>query len=241
MKNYNTIIIAAAYTADLFHAAGFKETRNQKMVDGQPLILRAIHSYFSPPGKLAVAINREEEHQDIKLGPIISRRYPSAEVFYVGSNVQGALISALIASENMPLDEPILIANGDSFLQDHISDYFSDSTNNNEGAKTLCFESSNPRWSYLALNSEGQLAEVAEKRVISNLATTGAFLFAKASDFIEAAEWVLINRAQTQGRYFVSTALNFLISRGMKVTYDVISRDHYSNYSFPADFVEQAK
>ena len=108
------------------------------------------------------------------------------------------------------------------------------------GAFTVAFRSKNPRWSYLSTNEQGQVSEVAEKEVIGSLATTGVFMFSRGQDFVDAAEWVLTNNARTAGRFFVSTALNYIISRGSLVGFTEVSRSEYFSYSTPADFVEQA-
>jgi dTDP-glucose pyrophosphorylase len=241
MRHYNTLITAAAYTAETFTRSGFLGSRNMEEIDGRALVLRAIDSYYQPGGLLSVAVNAEEETQGMGSKSTVLEHYPQARMVETNSKTQGALASALLSLNDFPMDEPLLIATGDSFLTKSVSDILSNDLFEGFGALTLSFESENPRWSYLGTNSEGKVMEVAEKLVISRIATTGTFLFRQASDFVEAAEWVLLNNASTQGRYFVSTALNYLISRGLEVTFVPIQRSEYFNLSLPADFVRQAK
>jgi hypothetical protein len=59
--------------------------------------------------------------------------------------------------------------------------------------------------------------------------------------FLEAAKWVFLNNARVKGNFFVSTSLNYLISRGMSVGFEVIPRSSYRSFSRPADFLSQAE
>jgi len=209
------------------------------LVEGRKLVLQAIeHARPNDKGRLQVVLNKEENDEDHLLDEILEN-YPSARVFEANSRVKGALVSALIACQDLDLEMPLLIAAGDSFLVHHVSHYFPKDIRN-LGAWTTAFRSSNPRWSFLSTSDEGLVTEVAEKEVIGPFATTGIFLFGCGLDFVKAAEWVLVNNAMTSGRYFVSTALNYFISRGSIVGFNEIARSDYFSFSAPADFLRQA-
>jgi NDP-sugar pyrophosphorylase family protein len=240
MIKYNTLITAAAYTAGTFKAAGFDGSRNTQKFEGVALILSSINSFYNPEGFLVVAINSDEEAEGLGSKVLISQGFPAAQIVEVSSKSRGALATALLSLKGIPMDEPLLIASGDSFLTKPIDEVLLEEVFDSSAALILSFKSKNPRWSYIAINKSGDVVEVAEKLVISELATTGTFLFKKASYFVEAAEWVLLNNASTDGRFFVSTALNYLISRGLLVSYARVERTEYFNLSLPADFLRQA-
>ena len=58
---------------------------------------------------------------------------------------------------------------------------------------------------------------MAEKSPISNYASTGLFYFRSAELFMRAAEWVLKENMHTNGEFYLSSALNYLIMNGEKV------------------------
>lgn len=235
---FDTIVTAAAPTEKIFKQAGFNVTRNQMIVSGSKLIVKAIEYSQPANGTIRVVLNEEEALSE-SLDSEIIERFPTARVFLANSKFEGALASALQACEGLVPDRPLLIVAGDSFLRSHVSAYLPPSLEQ-FGAFTVAFRSKNPRWSYLSTNERGQVSEVAEKEVIGSLATTGVFMFSRGQDFVDAAEWVLTNNARTAGRFFVSTALNYIISRGSSVGFTEVSRSDYFSFSTPADFVKQA-
>ena len=235
---FNTVVTAAAPTKEYFAEAGFTRSRNNMVVEGEKLLFRAIEFAHPGMGDLHIVLNEEESAQD-SLAEEINDRYPEARVFQANSRVAGALVSGLIACDNLDLEMPLLVVAGDSFLRQHVRHYLPSEVEN-LGAWTIAFKSGNPRWSYLSTNPDGAVSEVAEKEVTGDMATTGVFLFNRGQEFVNAAEWVLVNNARRNGRFFVSTALNYFISRDRRVGFTEIPRSDYYSYSTPADFVEQA-
>ena len=73
------------------------------------------------------------------------------------------------------------------------------------------------RWSYARLQSDKRLIEIAEKKVISNFASTGVFLFRSAREFVESAEWALRLNMTFEGDFYISAALNHLVMSGSLV------------------------
>jgi hypothetical protein len=222
-----------------FRQFGPDSTRNMQVVNNRNLIIQSASLTAITGGKLNFVLNEDEEYAGRGCRTVLESAFPSSNIFLANSKTEGALASALIGCGGLPLDEPVLIAPADAFLSGHIADYLPLGFDKISNPWTIAFKSQNPRWSYLATNSSSEVVEVAEKRVIGTLATTGHFYFPRASQFIEAAKWVLINNARTEGRFFVSTALNFLISRGDKITFVEIPRVDYNSYSFPSDFGSQ--
>lgn len=131
----------------------------------------------------------------------------------------GALCTALLAFDHINPELPLVIAPGDSLFSRpmgiEIMSFFEDS---NFGW-TLSFKSNGARWSYLRLSEKGEVTEVVEKNQVSSVATTGVFGFKRARDFLEAAEWVLVNNFTTDGRFFTSAAMNYKIMEGATLGY----------------------
>jgi dTDP-glucose pyrophosphorylase len=237
---YQTVVTAAAPTLDAFLASGFPSSRNLLPVDGSPLLKLAIERTASGPKSCNVVLNREEEASPFPSRPLAQDLDEVRKVVLAPSASQGALVSALLGLEDLDPHLPLLISPGDAYLAEHFEAHL-DALGSNSDAFTLSFRSSNPRWSYIELASGDKIVEVAEKKVISDLATTGHFYFRRTADFLAAAEWVLVNNAKVSERFFVSTALNFLVSEGMFVTHREIDRNGYFSFSKPHDFISQAE
>lgn len=208
-------------------------------VDGKSILQQAVLQSASGEASCTVVLNQDEEHSDYKARQLVDTLVQVRSSVVAPTASQGALVSALFGADGLEANLPLLISPGDAFLKGHFETHL-ESMVGEFDALTISFRSTNPRWSFIEVSSDDYVAEVAEKRVISELATTGHFYFKRTSDFLQAAEWVLVNNAKTDGRFFVSTALNFLVSEGLKVRHREISRNEYFSYSKPHDFIEQA-
>ena len=167
--------------------------------------------------------------------------FPDAHVVAVPSGAKGALASALIAMEGVNLEWPLVVAAGDSMLDGGLQVHVDRFIASNTDAGTIAFASTNPRWSYLSVGDDGVVRQVAEKRVIGSLATTGVFYFRRAGDFLDAATWCLVNNATHNGAYFVSSTMNYMIFQGKQVHYLTIPREKYRSWSLPIDFTMQSE
>ena len=71
-----------------------------------------------------------------------------------------------------------------------------------------------------------------EKRVASRHAIAGFYYFETAARFFEAAKHVILNDVQTEGGYFVSSALNeILLTDGIVRHHSIDSRSYHSFYA----------
>lgn len=231
-----TIITAAGDSRRMFVEGGFGSPKSLVVVDGKTVLQHAVEAYTLDFSALRIAVN-EDEASEWGVDRHVRELFPDSKVFRVNSGAQGALVSALLATSNLDLNEPLVIAAGDSRVNVPVSTYAERFRESAFPASTLVFSSSGKRWSYVALDSDGSVLEVSEKYEVSSLATTGFFFFQTAQSFIDSAKWVLMNNATVNGRYYVSTALNFLISRGAGVGYELLPADQYKSWSLPVDFV----
>ena len=237
---YQTLITAAGDSRATFHAAGFSAPKSLIKVASTSLINQAIESYRHLSGALVVAINKDEDEQ-FDIVNQIKGRFPDATVVKVVSTVQGALATAVLAAESLDLDAPLVISAGDSIVEGGVQAHILSLISNSSDAGTIVFESSNPRWSYINVGELGNVLQVTEKSVAGPYATVGCFYFKSAGLFLDAAKWVFLNNARVNGNFYVSTSLNYLISRGMSVGFEVIPRSLYRSFSRPADFLIQTE
>jgi hypothetical protein len=240
MTKIQTIVTAAKDSRPLFLPAGFGQPKSLIRWEGREVLLRAIDSYVVDSSECWVAISADENHQ-FDLSGKIQAEFPDVRVGLVPSGVKGALASSLLVLEGIDLQKPLVVAAGDSMLEGGVSPHLKRFIADGADAGTVAFESTNPRWSYLSVGADGRVRQVAEKRVIGALATTGVFFFKRAADFLDAAIWCLVNNASNNGTFYVSSTLNYMISQGKTVQYSTISRAMYRSWSLPVDFTLQSE
>lgn len=146
--------------------------------------------------------------------------YPDAAVVFLSRYTNGAALTALsgvaLGSEN---DGPLIIDLADILYDCDIDPNAVFNAHPDCGGIALCFESDWQGYSYLRLDEEDRFVEAAEKRVISNNASAGTYLFSRASVFLQAVAHALENgEAQKfNGMYYVCPLFNGVRAAGFEV------------------------
>ena len=73
----------------------------------------------------------------------------------------------------------------------------------------------------MELNEKGFVKRIREKEKISNLASTGLYIFSNARQFIEATETMIKNDRRVKDEFFVSEIYNILLKSGKKFEVDI--------------------
>jgi dTDP-glucose pyrophosphorylase len=92
--------------------------------------------------------------------------------------------------------------------------------------------SNDGKLSFIELDSEF-VKRTKEKEAISNVASTGLYVFTRGKDFVNAAEFMLSNNSKTNNEYYVSELYNILIKQGKKFVIDLA--DDFSLLGTPED------
>lgn len=188
------VVVAAAGAGRRFAEAGYREPKPLIDVLGEPMIQRVITN-IRPP----------EEHRVTVLSQVPLPGIDAHEVRIVGPN-RGAVETILQAD----LDGWTLIANCDQLVStDWICPAPADGF-------LLTFRSAKPHHSYVRV-ADGFITEIAEKRVISSQAVAGVYCVADGAAFRSAAEVVLKEDRKVLGEFYVSTVIDELIRRGLRL------------------------
>lgn len=238
---FSTIITAAGKADESYVSLNLSLPKNLTLIGNETILSRAFATYrSSDPSRTRVAISAEE-NETYQTSSALSHSIPASSFVLVSGNLKGALVSALVASEGLDLDSPLIVAGGDSEIAGGIQNIVTEFVDGNYAAGVIVFESAEPRWSYIKNSSHGMVIQVSEKKVIGKFATTGTFYFDSVDTFRASAKWCLVNNVQNNGNYFVSSALNFVISQGGRVSYRQIPATDYVNYRFASDVSTEGK
>ena len=233
------LLITAAGTSELFFASGFEAPKNMIEVSGEKIIDRVLKNYTRYSAETTVII-QESEAQTFGTDKYLNSAYSDIGVRIIKDQSKGALCSALMALDPLAMDKELIIVPGDSFTDLDIQvaiEYF---RSKNATAGTIVFPSKSPRWSYVRLLQDGRITEIAEKRVISDWATTGFFYFKQSMAFFEGAKWALMNQAGHKGQYYVSHSLQRLLALQEPVyAFQLKSESSYHNFSTPVDLLKR--
>lgn len=182
---------------------------------------------------------RQEDIAKFSIDSILRLRAgEDSVVIPIAASTQGALCSCLLAVDQLDLDAPLLISNGDQVVESDLSQLFDKVRETGAAAGVVTFPSVHPRWSYVRTGSDGNVSQAAEKSVISENAIAGLYYFETARTFIEAAKDTIRANDRVGGQFFIAPSLNQVILKGETVTAVSIPETRYHSFYTPSKFHE---
>jgi dTDP-glucose pyrophosphorylase len=220
---------------EAFKDPGYRFPKNLLEIDARPMVQHVIESVqglLVDGGHLACAVQRDEDQQ-FHTGDVIRLLEPRTVVVQVPGATQGAACTALLAIEHLDLDDELIVLNGDQVLMADLPAIVDGFRKGGMDAGTLVFDSVHPRWSYVRCGSNGCVAEAAEKRPISRMATAGIYWFRRAADFVDAAMSMIRKDASVDGRFYVCPTFNELILKDRQIGVCALERSQYFSLATP--------
>jgi hypothetical protein len=156
----------------------------------------------------------------------LSEWYPGASVTFISDYTRGAALSALAGiATGHDVNEPIIVDLADIGYVSTLDPIRVFKTNQDCGGIALTFQAENPAYSYLRLNASGSFDNAAEKRVISNNASAGTYIFRDMATYLRALAHNLENKHnQTfQDLFFVCPLLNGIKDMGKQVLLEPVT------------------
>lgn len=174
-----------------------------------------------------------EQHRIDKL---IYRYFPEARVIVLPEILPGPVYTCLEGVRDIEDDVPIIFNDCDHmFRSTAMNNVFKEETIDFDGA-LLTFPSSEPQFSYVDYDAAGHVTGTVEKKVVSERAICGAYLFRNVTVFRTAAEKYVGNC--TYSECFMSGIYNVLCADGKRVvTYPL---DFHVEFGTPEEY-EKAK
>lgn len=157
----------------------------------------------------------------------------ACSVVTLGGPTRGALCSALMAVEEIDLDAPLIVANGDQVIGADLSAIVERFVAEGVEAGVITFDSVHPRWSYVRCDASGAVVQAAEKQVISRHAIAGFYYFKTGQAFVDAAMRTIRQKVSVNGDYFIAPCLNEIILAGGTVAKHAIASSDYHSFFSP--------
>lgn len=145
--------------------------------------------------------------------------YPEAARIFIGRSTRGAALSALAGLALIDDPSAVLCVDLVDILYESAFDPVEAfAADPDLGGACLAFPSQHPFYSYLR-EEDGVVVEAAEKRVISENASAGTYVFRDAATYLGALAHSLSNAAAVTYRdlFFVCPLMNGVIASGRKV------------------------
>ncbi len=209
------IIIPMAGKGKAFKSAGYTFPKPLIDIKGKPMIQWVVEN-INFDGKF-IFIVKEEHLKLYNLHYLLNLIAPGCEVVTVKESGMGAATTVLSARYLFDDQNPIAIVNSDQLVMWNSNEFFYAMTADECDGGIVTFESTHPQWSFVKMGGNGFVAEVAEKKPISNIATAGIYYFKKGCDFVKYAEQMVNNNTRTMGEFFICPVYNEYIKENKKI------------------------
>jgi len=211
------VIVPMAGRGSRFKNVGEMTPKPLIPVLGKPMLYWALKSIDGIEYSQLVFIALKEHEVNFGLKTLLHELYGNnVTLILIDEVTEGQLCTVLAAEEHLNSSEDILITSSDTFVKSKIGEHISRKADDCAGLISVA-NLPGDRWSFAKVDETGRVTEVAEKRRISNYASTGLYYFANGYDFLTEAKRIIENKEKTQGEYYVVPVYQKLIERGLKI------------------------
>lgn len=220
------ILLPMAGAGKRFAECGYVEPKPLVDVLGKPMIERVIENMgYENDYVFLIQAAHMKEYGD-RLHKAFSR-VNSYKIVEVNGLTEGAACTALLGKHRINPDAPLIIANTDQIMEYHREDFYDWFYTNDMDGAIFTFRSLDKKHSYAKMDELGRyVTEVAEKVVISNVATVGVYVWKRAYDFVHSAQEMIRLNIRTNNEFYICPTYNMMISNGAKIEIYDIKRHH---------------
>ena len=210
------VLIPMAGAGSRFEQAGYSFPKPLIEVNGKPMIQVVVENLNIDAKHIFIVQKEHYEKYNLKyLLNLITNN--NCEIVQVDSMTEGAACTTLLAKKYIDNDEPLMIANSDQFVEWDSNEFMYSMVADNVDGGILSFEATHPKWSFVKLDDDGFVCEVAEKKPISNIATVGIYYWAEGSDYVKYSEQMIEKDIRTNNEFYVCPVYNEAIGDDKKI------------------------
>ena len=148
-----------------------------------------------------------------------------------GKSPKGALASLLLALDQYEVNTSVVVAPSDGLIpHNQFSKFINSMFDQDVDCGVLIFPSSQETLSYVRRNTREEVIEIAEKKVISKYATAGIYYFRNSELILKCGEWAITNNISFNGEFYISPALNYFVTNGLKMKTYAIDESEYLRF-----------
>ncbi len=237
------ILIPLAGKTVFFDTAEYPFPKPLIEICGKPMIELLIGNFMAinKERKFIFIVNQsdcEKYHLDNTLKLLTDY---NCEIIKVSGETKGAACSVLLAVEYINNDNELVISNGDQLIDRDLNEVLEHFEKRKVDAGVICFESVHPKWSYVQLDEDGKIMEMAEKRPISKNAIAGFYYFRQGCDFVNSAMKSIEKGASVNGIYYIAPTFNELILENKHLEIFRIESSQYHSFYSPQKISEYEK
>jgi HAD superfamily hydrolase (TIGR01509 family) len=213
-KNLN-VLIPMAGAGSRFEKAGYTFPKPLIDVKGEPMI-KLVTNNLNIMATF-IYIVQKSHREKYNLDTLLNLISPNCKIVEVDGVTEGAAITTLLAKKYINTNQPLIIANSDQFIEWDSNEFMYKMNESNADGGIVTFNSTHPKWSFVKIDDNGLVTEVAEKNPISNIATVGVYFWKHGSDYVKFAEEMIRKNIRVNNEFYVCPVFNQAIDNGKKI------------------------
>lgn len=230
------IIIPLGGLGKRFADEGFKNPKPLIKIDEKPMILWAIES-LGVSGRYIFILRKSDGYEQIK--SVLETNVKDCIIQEIDYLTEGPASTCLLAKEYVNNDEELIIANCDQIMWWN-GDYFIKSIRSSsyDGA-IVTYYANTSKNSYARIDQSGNVVEIKEKEVISNISLNGVHYWKRGKSFVSSAEAMISNNDRAiNGEFYIGPSYNYMIKNNESVGIFHISECQHNAVGTPDDLRE---
>ncbi len=186
-------------------------------IDGQILLERQVEALRLEEGSKFIFAFRGADIDAQHVDDIARQITPHPAIVEVRRRTAGAACTALLAIGHIDPDHELIIVSATDHIAIDYDAIVAGFRARGADAGILTFDSLHPRYSFVTTDDDGWVLEAAEKRPISRQANAGFYWYARAVDFIESVQRMILKDAHLNGVFYLSPSLNELVLSNKRI------------------------
>lgn len=215
------IVIPMAGRGTRFAQAGYTFPKPLIAVNGRPMIQVVVENLDLDAHYIFIV--QRDHYIEYYLEDMLKTMVPGCDVVPIGGITEGAACTVLQAEAFINNDEPLLIANSDQTIEWESRKVIKSLSGEQVDGGIVTVKSVNPAYSYVKLK-DGLVDYTAEKRVISELATTGHYYWSRGADFVRYAEQMIEKNIRVNNEFYVCPVYNEAIQDGLRFRTELVPK-----------------
>jgi HAD superfamily hydrolase (TIGR01509 family) len=209
------IVIPMAGAGSRFKEKGYSFIKPLIDVKGKPMI-QVVVDNIGTLGRY-IFIVQKDHYEQYNLNYLLNAIAPNCEIIITEGKTQGAACSILLAKDLINNEHPLMIANSDQYLEWDSRAFVYKAISDDVDGAISTFTNTHPKFSYARLDENGYVTEVAEKKPISDVATTGIYYWKHGADYVKYAEQMIEKDIRVNNEYYTAPVYNQAIGDGKKI------------------------
>jgi HAD superfamily hydrolase (TIGR01509 family) len=209
------VLIPMAGAGSRFQQAGYTFPKPLIEVNGKPMIQVVVENLGIKAHYVFVV--QKAHYEQYNLRYLLNLIAPNCDIVQVEGLTEGAACTSLLARHFIDNEKRLLLANSDQFIEWDSGEFVYSMIAGGYDGGILTFPATHPKWSFVRVDENNLVKEVAEKRPISNIANVGIYYWRRGSDFVKYTDQMIAKDVRTNGEFYVAPVYNEAIEDGKRI------------------------